>query len=146
MLQLQSRREIDKVKRRAPFLPDGRRAVAAKLGRRFASRSGNAIMTPSGQGEELLGELLDLAGQLGLEVRRLPLGGSGGGLATLRGKQILFLDTDADSDVLLDRTAAGLSRLADRFESVYLRPAVRALLEGNRLTDNGDEGQGSCSR
>jgi hypothetical protein len=87
-------------------------------------------MTPSGQGEDLLGELLELAGQLGLEVRRLPLGGAGGGLATLRGKQILYLDTEADSAMQLERTAAGLSRLAERFESVYLKPAVRALLEG----------------
>ena len=86
-------------------------------------------MGQAGQGEDLLGDLLELAEQLGLEVRQAPLGGEGGGLAKLRGKEILFVDIDAPGDVQLEKTAAALSRLADRLETIYVKPAVRALLE-----------------
>jgi hypothetical protein len=79
--------------------------------------------------DDLVAELIDLAGQLGVEVRRLPMGGEGGGLAVLRGKQILFVDTDAPSEIRLEKTAAGLSRLAGRLEGVFVRPVLRAMLE-----------------
>jgi len=83
-------------------------------------------------GVDLLGELLELAEQLGVQVRRASMGGSGGGLATLRGQPILFVDTDAPAEVQLEKSAAGLSRLADRIEQIYVRPALRALLEGGQ--------------
>ncbi len=86
-------------------------------------------MTDTPAHEDLLAELLELAEQLGVEVRRAALGGAGGGLAVLRGKHILFVDADASGDVQLEKSAAGLSRLAERLETVYVKPALRALLE-----------------
>jgi len=89
-------------------------------------------MPAMGQGEhgdDLLAELLDLAAQIGLEVRHAPLGGAGGGLARLRGREILFVDTDADGAVQLEKTAAALSRLAPRLEGIYIKPAIRAMIE-----------------
>ena len=89
-------------------------------------------MQESSAQDDLLAELLELAGRLNVEVRRLPMGGAGGGLATLRGRRILFVDLDAPTDVQLDVSAQGLARLdlAAALEGVYIRPALRALLEG----------------
>jgi hypothetical protein len=81
--------------------------------------------------QELLTELLDLAGRLGMEVRRVPLGGEGGGLCQLRGKSVLFVDSSADHADQVARTAAALSD-APGIESSYLLPQVRQVLEAYR--------------
>ena len=76
----------------------------------------------------LLSELLDLAEELGVEVRRDFLGGEGGGICRLRGKWVLFVDSDASVAEQVSRTAealAGQVGLEDR----YILPQVRDILK-----------------
>jgi hypothetical protein len=80
--------------------------------------------------EQLLGEMIELAEQLGIEVRQSSMGGAGGGLATLRGRRILFVDLDAPVEFRLDRAADGLATLGDELETIYVRPALRELIGG----------------
>ncbi|MCG3178950.1 MAG: hypothetical protein BIFFINMI_01280 [Phycisphaerae bacterium] len=76
----------------------------------------------------LLEDLLELADPLGVEVRRQAMGGEGGGLAILRGRRVLFIDTDARIEQQLEKSADGLSRLAGEMETIYVKPAIRDLL------------------
>lgn len=76
-------------------------------------------------------EILDLLSRLGVDVRQERLGGAGGGLCTIRGKSVLFLDLDADLATL---TAGGLDVLAPmpEVDSVYVSPALRERIEQRR--------------
>jgi hypothetical protein len=85
--------------------------------------------------DELLAELLALAEGLGIEVRRSAMGGDGGGLAVLRGKRILFVDSEAPPEVQLERSAGGLARLSNELESIYIKPALRAMLDMEPQTE-----------
>ena len=78
--------------------------------------------------QALLSALLDLADQIGFEVRREYLGGDGGGLCRLRGKWVLFVDTGAS---VAEQLAQAASALANReeLESKYLLPQVRQVLD-----------------
>jgi hypothetical protein len=72
--------------------------------------------------------LLGLADDMGLVVRREPLGGEGGGLCHLKGQRVLFVDTMADLTTRYERTLealAGLSEINERF----IRPDIREDLE-----------------
>lgn len=74
--------------------------------------------------------LLAVIDELGIPVRREPLGGDGGGLCKLRGQTVLFLDTSADTATRYERTVAAvanLSQLQDRF----LPPEIREDLENS---------------
>jgi hypothetical protein len=77
----------------------------------------------------ILAELLDLAGKLGIEIRRELLGGDGGGLCLLRGRKVLFVDTAAALIDQVETTAAALSDV-DGVAECYVRPEVRQLLDG----------------
>lgn len=77
--------------------------------------------------QKLLNALLDLAEQLGIEIRHVPLDGEGGGLCVLKGKGILFIDTNASITDQLARTAGGLAQLDD-WEDRYILPEVREIL------------------
>ena len=78
-------------------------------------------------------KLIDLAEELGIEVRRAPsLFGSmdhpGGSLIRLKGKEILFLDPDApveDQITVAARALRGRESLQQRF----LEPEIRRLLD-----------------
>ena len=76
-------------------------------------------------------EILDLLSRLGVDVRQERLGGAGGGLCTIRGKSVLFLDLDADLATL---TTGCLDVLADLSEvdSLYVSPALRERIEQRR--------------
>lgn len=75
-----------------------------------------------------LDELLSLADQIGLTIRRESLGGSGGGLCVLKGQRVLFLDTAADLETRYERTLAALAPLPD-IDARYIRPDVREDLD-----------------
>ena len=80
--------------------------------------------------QNLLTCLIELAESFGIEIRRAPLGGDGGGLCLLKGKNILFLDTNAALPDKLSRTAAALAQLD--LEETYIVPQVRELLDQYR--------------
>ena len=77
-------------------------------------------------------QLLDLAEQIGLEVRPSPpmgLGGEhpGGAMVRLRGREILFLDPSASLADQVDALAAALAGRA-QWQDRYLPPEIRQLL------------------
>jgi hypothetical protein len=73
-------------------------------------------------------ELLDLARRLGVVVRHARLGGSGGGLAKIRGTRQLFIDQDAAPEDQLEQTVRALAGL-DEIDTVFVRPDVRELID-----------------
>lgn len=74
-------------------------------------------------------EMLDLARRMGIGVRMAHLGGSGGGLALLKGERQLFVDLDADPLDQLEQTARALATLGEQLEQVFVRPDVREAIE-----------------
>jgi hypothetical protein len=75
-----------------------------------------------------LDELLAVAEELGIEIRRVSLGGEGGGLCSLRGKRVLFLDLSADAATRYDRTVEAMARLPE-MQDRYLSPQLREDLD-----------------
>lgn len=71
-------------------------------------------------------ELLRCAGRLGIDVRHASLGGDAGGLAMVRGKRLLVVDTDADPEDQLERTVAALKAVPG-FTAQPLRADVKEL-------------------
>ena len=80
--------------------------------------------------EDRLNHLLSAAEGLGLEVRREAIGG-GGGLCTLRGRQVLFVDLAADVQSAYESTVAALCGM-EQLETIHLPPAVREDLDQAR--------------
>jgi len=83
--------------------------------------------------ESQLRMLLDLAEQIGLEVRCVPgsAGGAdhpGGAMVRLKGKEIIFLDPVACPSEQLDVLAMAL-RGRSEVEDRFLPPEVRELIE-----------------
>jgi hypothetical protein len=83
---------------------------------------------------QTIAELVELAAELGVEVRRAPAGDPsthpGGALVTLKGKEVLFLDPSAgvaDQLAVLAKTLQGRPELEDR----YLKPSLREAIEGD---------------
>lgn len=74
---------------------------------------------------------LDVLERMHVELREEHLGGSGGGLCKLRGRQVLFIDLDADVVTRLDQ---GLQALADLPESDahFLPPNLRDRVDSLR--------------
>ena len=81
--------------------------------------------------QRILEDLLARLEGQGVTIRREPLGGSGGGLCALRGANVFFVDTEADSGETAVRCAEAVGKLVD-VESVYLRPEVRQFMEAYR--------------
>ena len=71
-----------------------------------------------------LESLLELAEEIGVDVRAEPMGGEGGGLCWLRGKPVLFVDTAADLATRYDRTLVAMASLPGLDEH-YVVPEVR---------------------
>ncbi|MHC4119619.1 MAG: hypothetical protein ACYSWO_19140 [Planctomycetota bacterium] len=83
----------------------------------------------------ILEELLALLEANDVTIRNEPLGGSGGGLCTMKGKHILFVDTEAPSVVTAAICAEALPKIAD-IEQIFIRPQVRQFIEdhSNRVS------------
>jgi hypothetical protein len=73
-------------------------------------------------------ELIDLARRLGVTVRHVRLGGTGGGLAKFKNQRQLFIDQDAAPIDQLEQTAKALAKL-DGLDTVFVRPDVRKILD-----------------
>ena len=61
----------------------------------------------------LFRDLLRLARAAGIEVRHVALGGTGGGIASVRGRRQLFVDLDADPEDQLERTLSAVADLPE---------------------------------
>ncbi len=72
--------------------------------------------------------LLRLAEQIGIDVRAEPMGGAGGGLCRLRGRQVLFVDTAADLETRYEKTLSALAPLPE-LEDRFVLPEIRRDLE-----------------
>ena len=81
--------------------------------------------------QQILEELLNLLELSGVTIRREELGGSGGGLCTVKGKTIFFLDTQAALAEAAAVCADAVTKKAD-IENVYIRPEVRQFIENYR--------------
>ncbi len=84
--------------------------------------------------QKILEELLALLEASGAAIRNEPLGGSGGGLCTVKGRQIFFVDTQAPSAVVAAVCAEALPNVAD-IEQIYIKPQVRQFIEYHSNSD-----------
>jgi len=80
--------------------------------------------------QSILDELLVLLEANGVTIRNEPLGGSGGGLCTIKGEHIIFVDTQASSIVSAAICADAVSKVVD-VEQVYIKPLIRQFIENN---------------
>jgi len=83
--------------------------------------------------QRIVEDLLTLLESTGVVIRREALGGGGGGLCTIKGQHLFFLDTEADSADLAVLAAEAVAKLVD-IENIYLRPEVRQFIESNAPT------------
>ena len=80
--------------------------------------------------QRILEELLALLEANGVTIRDEPLGGNGGGLCTIKGRRIFFVDTQAPSAVVAVLCAEVVPKVAD-IEQVYIKPEVRQFIENH---------------
>ena len=78
--------------------------------------------------QRILDELLALLEGHGVMIRSEPMGGSGGGLCAVKGTNIFFLDTQANSAETATHCAEAVGKLLDT-ETIYIRPEVRQFIE-----------------
>ena len=85
--------------------------------------------------QRILEKLLELLEANGVTIRREPLGGSGGGLCTLKNERIFFVDMQASSAEMAALCAEAVSKVVD-IEKIYIRPEVREFIENysNQIT------------
>jgi hypothetical protein len=80
--------------------------------------------------QNILDELLVLLEANGVAIRSEPLGGSGGGLCSIKGQHIFFVDTQASSAVSAAMCAEAVSKMVD-VEQIYVKPQVRQFIDDN---------------
>ncbi|MDI6447895.1 hypothetical protein [Anaerobaca lacustris] len=78
--------------------------------------------------QRILDELVALLTGGGVVIRAEPLGGAGGGLCSVRGQHVFFLDTQAGSGESAALCAEAVAKVLD-IESIYIRPEVRRFIE-----------------
>jgi hypothetical protein len=78
--------------------------------------------------QRILEELLALLEANGVAIRDEPLGGNGGGLCAMKGRQIFFVDTQAPSAVVAAMCAQAMPKVVD-IEQIYIKPEVRQFIE-----------------
>lgn len=84
--------------------------------------------------QSVLQQLLSILDDNGVQVRSEPLGGTGGGLCNVKGKNIFFLDTQAPTSETAILCAEAVGRLVD-IESIYLRPQIRQYIKACMETE-----------
>ena len=80
--------------------------------------------------QQILQELISILETNGIEVRKEPLRGNGGGLCEFKGKRIFFLDSQASSVDSASLCANAVEKTVD-IEQLYIRPQVRQFIELN---------------
>ncbi|HEY3243101.1 MAG TPA: hypothetical protein VGM03_07095 [Phycisphaerae bacterium] len=81
--------------------------------------------------QPVLDDLIALAERVGIEVRREPLGGAGGGLCRLKGRRVLFLDYSADLATQIEQCLSALAQVPE-VDSVFVLPDLRARIDAYR--------------
>jgi len=82
---------------------------------------------------QILEELLGLFEANGVIIRQEPLGGGGGGLCSVKGRWILFVDTQAPSEVMAAVCAEAVPQVVD-IEQIYIKPEIREFIEYHGTT------------
>ncbi|MHC4737553.1 MAG: hypothetical protein ACYS9Y_01480 [Planctomycetota bacterium] len=80
--------------------------------------------------QRIVEELLALLEQNGVTIRSEPLAGSGGGLCTIKGEKIFFVDTQASPAEMAAVCADAVSKVLD-IEDIYIKPEVRQFIENH---------------
>ena len=80
--------------------------------------------------QRIFEELLTILEANGVRIREEPLGGSGGGLCSIKGEWTFFVDTQAPSAVMAEICAEAVSQAVD-IEQIYIRPEIREYIEGH---------------
>ena len=80
--------------------------------------------------QRILEELVVLLEGAGVKIRHEPLGGRGGGLVSVQGRRMFFVDTEAASVEVAMLCAEAVVTLLD-IETIYLRPEVRQFIENH---------------
>jgi hypothetical protein len=79
----------------------------------------------------ILGQLEELAGSLGIEIRNEPLRREGsftpGGLCRLKGEYLLIFNTKATKEDRIEALVQAVSRFD--LDQVYLKPGLREFLD-----------------
>ncbi len=78
--------------------------------------------------QQILEELLELLQNAGVTIRSEPLGGSGGGICTVKGRKIFFVDTQAPAADTASLCAEAIPKVMD-IEKIYIKPEVRQFIE-----------------
>jgi hypothetical protein len=78
--------------------------------------------------QQIVEELMSLLEAGGVTLRHEPLGGRGGGLCNIKGRTIVFVDTEATMADTGSICAEAVAKSID-IETVYIRPEVRAYIE-----------------
>ncbi len=78
--------------------------------------------------QRILEEILAMLEANSVNIRREPLGGNGGGLCTIKGQNILFVDTQAASAEMAAVCAQAVPKVVD-IEKIYIKPEVRQFIE-----------------
>lgn len=82
--------------------------------------------------QQILDELLTLLEANGVTIRREPLAGGAGGLCTVKGRHIFFVDTQSPCADVAAVAADAVSKIVD-IEAVYIRPEIRQFIESNTV-------------
>lgn len=78
----------------------------------------------------ILEELISLLESSSIKIRSESLGGSGGGLCSVKGEHIFFVDTDAPCAEVGALCVEAIVKLVD-IDNIYIRPEVRQFIENN---------------
>ena len=80
--------------------------------------------------QRILEELVALLEANGVTIRHEPLAGAAGGLCTIKGCHIFFVDTESSSADIAAVAAEAVQKVVN-IETVYLRPEIRQFIESH---------------
>lgn len=78
--------------------------------------------------QQILEELISILETNGVQVRDEPLSGHSGGLCTVRGRPVVFLDSHTNTQENADTCAQAVNRVIN-IEELYIKPQVRQFIE-----------------
>jgi hypothetical protein len=79
-------------------------------------------------------QLVEILKKNGVDIRYEQLGGSGGGICTIKNRQVMFIDTQASAAQTAENCAEALITTVD-IEGIYLRPEVRQFVQKQQNED-----------